>query len=519
MIQEIQITNQPSQQRQLQLAELPPEDGTTTTVQDHTSQDPRQPEHGPHAAVQVAGGAATAQQQHRSKLTVLPLVFLIYFEVAGGPYGSERAVRAAGPLFTLLGFLVFPFAWGVPESLVTAELAAALPGNGGFVLWADRAFGPLAGSLLGTWKYLSCVINIAAYPVLVADYLGRAFPAVAEPGSRTRTGAVVGMTVLLSFVNYTGVSIVGWGAVALGAVSLAPFVLMTGISVPKLRPRRWAATQGQGRSRDWRLFFNTLFWNLNYWDSASTMAGEVDRPERTFPRALAVAVVLIAASYLLPLMAATGATDAPPEEWVNGYLVDAAGIIGGAWLKCWIEAGAVLSSIGMFEAQLSSGAYQLLGMAELGLLPAVFARRATRFRTPCVAIAASTAVTLAISFLGFDDVVATANFLYGLGTLLEFAAFLWLRARRPELKRPYRVPLPLPALVAMCAVPSAFLAYVCVVAGWKVFALAGALTALGVGLHGAMRLCRSREWLRFNTAVVAAAAEDQQGDQAAGDRV
>jgi amino acid transporter len=217
-----------------------------------------------------------------------------------------------------MGFLVFPFLWGVPESLVTAELAAALPGNGGFVLWADRAFGPLAGSLLGTWKYFSCVVNIAAYPALVADYLGQVVP-----GSAGRTGTVVGMTVLLSLVNYTGLSIVGWGAVALGFVSLAPFVLMTGLAVPKLQTRRWAA-QVEGR-KDWRLFLNTLFWNLNYWDSASTMAGEVERPERTFPRALAVAVVLIAASYLLPLMAATGATDAPPEAWVNGYLADAAG--------------------------------------------------------------------------------------------------------------------------------------------------------------------------------------------------
>ena len=38
-----------------------------------------------------------------------------------------------------------------------------------------------------------------------------------------------------------------------------------------------------------------------------------------------MAVVLIAAGYLLPLMAAIGATDAPPETWVNGYLADAAG--------------------------------------------------------------------------------------------------------------------------------------------------------------------------------------------------
>uniref|UniRef100_A0ACD5WY41 Uncharacterized protein n=1 Tax=Avena sativa TaxID=4498 RepID=A0ACD5WY41_AVESA len=503
MNREILMTKQPSQSQEQ--GEHP--QSQSTAAQEHAT--PQDQQHRQGYTAQQGGGPTSSRSSHQRKITLIPLVFLIYFEVAGGPYGSEKAVRAAGPLFTLLGFLIFPFAWGVPESLVTAELASAFPGNGGFVLWADHAFGPLAGSLLGTWKYLSIVINIAAYPALVADYVGGVAPAIAEPG-RARTGTVIGMTLLLSFLNYAGLSIVGWGAVTLGIVSLAPFVLMTAMSVPKLRPPRWAS-QVKGR-KDWRMFFNTLFWNLNYWDSASTMAGEVDRPERTFPRALAVAVVLIAVSYLLPLMAATGATDAAPDAWVNGYLADAAGIIGGRWLKHWTGAGAVISSIGMFEAQMSSGAFQLLGMAELGLLPAFFARRAARTGTPWVAIVASTAVTIAVSFLGFDDVVATANFLYRLGTLLEFASFLWLRAKHPELKRPYRVPLPLPALVAMCAVPSAFLVYVCVVAGWRVFAVAAGLTALGVGWQGVMRVCRVKKLLRFNSAVAADHREADAGE-------
>lgn len=198
---------------------------------------------------------------------------------------------------------------------------------------------------------------------------------------------------------------------------------------------------------------------------------------------------------------------------LNSYCSLRAGTIGGPWLKYWTEAGAVLSSIGLFEAQLSSGAFQLLGMADLGLLPTVFSRRASRFRTPWVAIVASTTITLAVSFLEFDDVVATANLLYSLGTLLEFAAFLWLRAKHPALKRPYRVPLPLPALAAMCAVPSAFLCYVSAVAGWRVFAVAGGMTALGVGWHSAMRVCRSKKWLRFNTAVAADQDSSDTGDR------
>ena len=62
------------------------------------------------------------------KLTLVPLVFLIYFEVAGGPFGEEPAVQAAGPLLAILGFLIFPFIWSVPEALITAELSTAFPG-------------------------------------------------------------------------------------------------------------------------------------------------------------------------------------------------------------------------------------------------------------------------------------------------------------------------------------------------------------------------------------------------------
>ena len=96
----------------------------------------------PAGDVRVGGHGKVAA---RNKLSLVPLIFLIFFEVAGGPYGAEPAVQSAGPLFALLGFLIFPFIWAIPESLVTAELSTAMPGNGGFVVWADRAFGPFTG--------------------------------------------------------------------------------------------------------------------------------------------------------------------------------------------------------------------------------------------------------------------------------------------------------------------------------------------------------------------------------------
>uniref|UniRef100_A0A2N9GED8 Amino acid permease/ SLC12A domain-containing protein n=1 Tax=Fagus sylvatica TaxID=28930 RepID=A0A2N9GED8_FAGSY len=367
-----------------------------------------------------------------NKLALIPLVFLIYFEVGGGPYGAEAVVGAAGPLFAILGFLIFPFIWSIPEALVTAELATTFPGNGGFVIWAHQAFGPFWGSLMGSWQFFSGVINLASYPVLCIDYL------------------------------------------------------------KLIEPSRWISLGEKGVEKDWTLFFNTLFWNLNSWDNASTLAGEVEQPQKTYPKALFSAGLLTCLAYLIPLLAVTGAIPLHQEEWVDGYFAEAAEIIAGKWLKVWIEIGACLSVIGLYEAQLSSCAYQLLGMANLGLLPQSFEARSTWFNTPWVGILLSTMIALAVSYMSFVDIISSVNFLYSLGMLLEFASFIWLRRKLPTVKRPYKVPMGLPGLVVMCLIPSGFLVYVMAVATKTVYLVSALLTLAGIAWYFLMNFCKSK---------------------------
>ncbi|KAL8484252.1 hypothetical protein ACS0TY_026804 [Phlomoides rotata] len=450
---------------------------------------PPPPEHLPTTTAPAATKA--------KKLTLIPLIFLIYFEVAGGPYGEEPAVKAAGPLLAILGFLIFPFIWSIPEALITAELATAFPGNGGFVLWADKAFGPFFGSLMGTWKFLSGVINIAAFPVLCIDYLKRLFPIFSS--GLPRNLAVLISTLILSFLNYTGLAIVGYFGVVLGIVSLAPFIIMSGIALPQIRPHRWKSL-GQ-KKKDWNLFFNTLFWNLNFWDNVSTMAGEVDNPSKTFPLALFFAVILTCFGYLIPLVAVTGAVSADQELWDAGFMADAARTISGNWLKIWVEIGAVMSAIGLFEAQLSSSAYQILGMSDLALLPKFAGSRSKWFNTPWIGILVSTLIALAVSYLSYTDIVSCANFLYSLGMLLEFASFLYLRWKFPTMKRPYKVPLRYFGLVIMCVVPSAFLIYIMAIATKTVYLVCLCMTVGGMGWFGLMKFCKIKGWLKFNRVV------------------
>lgn len=48
-------------------------------------------------------------------------------------------------MLAILGFLILPLIWSVPEALITAELATTFPENSGYVAWVTAAFGPFWG--------------------------------------------------------------------------------------------------------------------------------------------------------------------------------------------------------------------------------------------------------------------------------------------------------------------------------------------------------------------------------------
>ena len=74
-------------------------------------------------------------------LGVLSVVSLIFFNVSGGPLGSEGIVSAAGPVVGLSAMVAFVLLFSVPQAMITAELSTAFPDNGGYSLWVKAAFG------------------------------------------------------------------------------------------------------------------------------------------------------------------------------------------------------------------------------------------------------------------------------------------------------------------------------------------------------------------------------------------
>lgn len=434
-----------------------------------------------------------ATKKSNPKLKLLPLIALIFYDVSGGPFGIEDSVRGGGgPLLSLLGFLIFPLIWSVPEALITAELATSFPENGGYVVWVSSAFGPFWGFQEGFWKWFSGVIDNALYPVLFLDYLKHSFPIFEN--TLARIPALLFITVSLTYLNYRGLHIVGFSAVLLAAFSLFPFIVMSVLAIPQIRPQRWLVIES--KKVNLREYFNSMFWNLNYWDKASTLAGEVEDPSKTFPKALFGAMVLVLSSYLIPLLSGTGALNSSPSEWSDGYFAEVGMLIGGSWLKWWIQGAAALSNLGLFEAEMSGDAFQLLGMSEMGMLPAIFASR-SKYGTPTVSILCSASGVIFLSWMSFQEILEFLNFLYGIGMLFELAAFIRLRIKKPDLHRPYRVPLQTFGATVLCLPPALLLILVMCLASATTFLFSGAIILIGMVLYPSLIHAKNKKWIKF----------------------
>ena len=87
--------------------------------------------------------------------------------------------------------------------------------------------------------------------------------------------------------NMLGGKVVGGSSVWLGILLLAPFGVLMGYGFLHRGP-----AAGAGGHADMLGGILVAMWNYMGWDNVSTVAGEVERPQRTYPAAMAGAVAL-----------------------------------------------------------------------------------------------------------------------------------------------------------------------------------------------------------------------------------
>jgi amino acid transporter len=421
----------------------------------------------------MATSASTDSLQRRIGLR--SAVALNMLEMIGvGPFITLPLVIAAAGYRLSVWAWVLGAAIAVADGLVWAELGAAFPRAGGSYAFLREIYGPdRAGnwlSFLYVWQVsFTAPLAIASGCIGLSGFLAWFWPGLdgaplaALPALRYASFAAAAACLLVTALLYRNLSSItrlAWLLFA-GVLAAIAGVIVSGFAhaavtggwrMPAAPALSWSvASLGLAQA--------TLLTTYCYWGyyNICFLGGEVRRPERTIPRAILLSLLFVSAFYVAMNLAALpsmrdAAAHAADSQMVRVQLVaDIARSAFGLW------AGRLLAALVVWTA-FASVFSLLLGYSRV---PYAAARDGNYFRFlaavhPRHGIPHRSLVALGLTAacFCFFSLTQVITMLVITRILLQFslqhAGVMLLRTQRPELARPFRMPLyPLPPLVAM----------------------------------------------------------------------
>ena len=380
---------------------------------------------------------------------------------------GTAAANFAGPA-VILSFLIAAGACGF-TGLCYAELAAAMPVSGSSYSYCYAALGQMFAWILGWLVMLEYTLAASALAVGLSSYLvsllhdfgviapaflstptlvasiehGRTVLHIAPAANLLAAGAIA----LVALILTLGVSKSSATNSVLVVIKVAVLLAFVAVGFGKVDPKNWTpfipANQG-GFAYGWPGVIRAasiLFFAFIGFESVSTASCEARRPQRDIPIGILGSLLVCTVLYLCVGLVLTGLV---PYRQL-GVADPIAVAVDTLKLPLFAELIKLGALTGLASVLLVNGYGQsriCYAMARDGLLPDAFTRLHPRFKSPFVGsiilglIAAVFAAFLPISVLG--DLVS-------LGTALAFTivcvSVMWLRGSRPDLQRPFRVPL------------------------------------------------------------------------------
>ncbi|MCR9095582.1 MAG: amino acid permease [bacterium] len=316
-------------------------------------------------------------------------------------------------------------------ALSYAGIAARLPGNGGEYLFLSRAVHPLLGFLAG---WVSLFAGFTA-PIAVAAHGLEAYLAAALglEGLPAGLGALAILACgLLHAASRAGGLRLQSGAVAAKLVAIVLFLVLGALAVARPESGTVASTASPPPFQ-LPAFAVTLVWiSFAYsgWNAAVYVAGELDRPTWTLPRALVLGTVAVSLFYVA--LNAVFVLAAPVEALAGRADVGAvaAEAIGGAWARTALAGIVALGLFTSISAMVMVGPRVYAQMASDGLLPSALAGGD---ESPRAAIALQVALSVLAYFVAdLRALLDYAGFMLGLSAAATVATLFLPAVRRLE---------------------------------------------------------------------------------------
>ncbi|XP_031466962.1 LOW QUALITY PROTEIN: b(0,+)-type amino acid transporter 1-like [Phasianus colchicus] len=343
-------------------------------------------------------------------------------------------------------------------ALSYAELGTVIKESGGEYIYILRIFGSFPAFL---FAYTSVILvrpaGLAAVCLSFAEYAVAPFyPGCSSPQVAIKCTAAACILVL-TIINCLNVRLaMSVMNVFTAAKLLALLVIVVGglVLLAKGQTQSFQnAFQGTnaGIGTIGVAFYQGL-WSYDGWNNLNYVTEELKNPEVTLPRAVMIAIPLVTCLYLLVNISYFAAM-APSELLTSGAVAVTWGnkvLANWAWL---ISLSVALSTFGSSNGTFFSGGRVCYIAAREGHMPDILSMAHVRCLTPSPALLFTSAMSLIMIISGnFTSIVTYFSFIAWLFYGMTISGLLYLKIKKPDLPRSYKVPIVIPIIVLMAAV-------------------------------------------------------------------
>lgn len=371
---------------------------------------------------------------------------------AGIFFVFSQAVPQAGPA-VVISFVAAAATAGL-GAMCYAELASAVPASGSAYSYAYATLGEFVAMGVAACLLLEYGVSTAAVAVGWSQYLSKLSDAIfgfavpqhiaASPwdveSGMINLPAIV-LVVMCAALLIGGASESARVNAVMVMIKLAILLMFVVVAFTAFSVDRFADFAPFGAAGvSWAT--GTIFFSYIGLDAISTAGDEVKDPQRTMPRAILAALLIVTAVYVLVAVAALGSQpwrDFEDQEAGLATILDK--ITGNAAGGTILAAGAVISIFSTTLVTMYGQTRILYAMGRDGLMPRTFAKVNRRTMTPIPNTAIVAIVVAALA--GLVPLQRLAE-IVSIGTLSAFVvvsvAVVVLRVREPNLPRGFRVP-------------------------------------------------------------------------------
>ena len=206
--------------------------------------------------------------------------------------GQVSAQLGAAAVLAYLVVMVLIFLVG----LCFADMGSRVASTGGLYAYAHVAFGPVVGGIMGTLSWAAnCVVPNAAVSNLLVDTLAAAIPRLGNPFPRT---AILAALYSFFIVHVRSTRHGTRLAALLCIVKWVPLVALVAVGAFAVHGANlhWVGTPSTAKIGECCVLVFFAFMGM---EGALTVSGEVIRPARTVPRAIVLALTLVAIVYMV----------------------------------------------------------------------------------------------------------------------------------------------------------------------------------------------------------------------------